>query len=127
MTFAEKALYHQIHPLKLGTDIAASIVSLYVLWQHQLVAGLLLHFIPPIVASTLVIAFIDLAPQKNSRFGRYVQRMMTRQIEGLRLLGDIVTVFGAWYHSWLVIAAGFLIVAGAWLSGVVYAPRSTTL
>jgi hypothetical protein len=127
MTLAEKALYHQIHPAKLGTDITASIVSLYLLWQHQLITGLLVHFVPPVVATILVINFIDLAPQKNSRFGRYVARMMTRPIEGVRLFGDIVSVFGAWYHSPLVIAAGLAIVLAAWLSGLVTSPRKPAL
>ena len=127
MTLAEKALYHQIHPAKLGTDIAAFIVSLFVLWQHRLLAGLLLHFVPPIVASALVIAYVDLTPQKNSRFGRYVARMMTRPIEASRLFGDIVSVFGAWYHSGLIIAAGLAIVLAAWLSGLVTSPRKPAL
>jgi hypothetical protein len=127
MTLTEKALYHQLHPLKLGTDISAFIVSLYVLWQHNLLAGLLLHFVPPILATIFVMNFIDLAPQKHSRFGRYVARMMTRPIEGLRLFGDIVSVFGAWYHSPLVIAAGLAIVLAAWLSGLVTSPRKPAL
>ena len=126
-TLAEKALYHQIHPLKLGTDITAFVVSLYVLRQHRLVLGLLLHFVPPVVATILVMNFVNLAPQKNSRFGRYVARMMTRPIEGLRLFGDIVSVFGAWYHSGLVIAAGLAIVLAAWLSGLVTSPRTPAL
>jgi len=30
----DKYLYHQIHPLKLFTDIAAGIVGLIPLWRH---------------------------------------------------------------------------------------------
>jgi hypothetical protein len=127
MMFAEKALYHQIHPAKLGTDITASIVSLYLLWQHQLVAGLLVHFVPPIIASALVMAYVDLEQQRTSRFGRYVARMMTRPIEAVRLFGDIVSVFGAWYRAPLVIAAGLAIVLAAWLSGLVTSPRKPAL
>ena len=40
MTLKEKALYHQIHPLKLSTDILASLVSLYLFWLHQPVPAL---------------------------------------------------------------------------------------
>jgi hypothetical protein len=36
---------------KLATDIAAAVISLYFLWQHQLVVGLAIHFIPPPIAS----------------------------------------------------------------------------
>ena len=35
MTLKEKALYHQIHPLKLSTDILAAAVSLYLFWVHE--------------------------------------------------------------------------------------------
>jgi len=47
-------LFHQVHPAKLGTDVAAAIVSFYFLWRHELVLGLLLHFIPPPIASLIV-------------------------------------------------------------------------
>jgi hypothetical protein len=39
VTLKEKILFHQVHPAKLATDIAAAVVSLYFLWQHQLVIG----------------------------------------------------------------------------------------
>jgi len=42
MNFADKVLYHQIHPLKLATDILASLESLYFFWQHKLFIGLIL-------------------------------------------------------------------------------------
>jgi hypothetical protein len=117
MKTGEKILYHQIHPLKLGTDVLFAFVSLYYFWQHQLVLALVLHFAPPIVASVLVIAFINLEPQRQSAFGQYVKRTMTHAIEAIRLGGDIVMVLGAWYHSWPLMALGLLIVIGAWFSG----------
>jgi hypothetical protein len=46
MNFADKVLYHQIHPLKLGTDILASLVSLYFFWEHKPFIGLILHLAP---------------------------------------------------------------------------------
>ena len=71
MTLKEKVLFHQIHPAKLATDIAAAVISLYFLWQHQLVIGLLTHFIPPPIASVAVIRFADLDPYKTSPLGTY--------------------------------------------------------
>jgi len=118
MSFAEKARYHQIHPAKLATDIAAEIVSLYIIWQHLLVLGLVSHFLPPVVASFLVMRFADLEKQKHSRFGRYVGRMMTRPVEAVRLGGDLIMVFGAWYHSFAIIGGGLSVVLLAWLSGL---------
>lgn len=49
MTPQEKMLYHQIHPLKLATDISAEIVSLYLFWKHKLLAGMLAALVPPVI------------------------------------------------------------------------------
>src|SRR5882724_11725303 len=101
MTPKEKALYHQIHPLKLATDILASVVSLYFFWQHQIVIALALHFVPPLIASGLLIRYGALDTLRDSPFGRYVARHMTRVMEAVRLFGDIVTILGAWCNGLL--------------------------
>lgn len=118
MTFAERVLYHQIHPAKLATDIGAELVSLPLFWLHWLWLGLAVHFAPPVIASALLLRFAGLTAQKNSRFGRYVLRMMTRTVEAVRFLGDLVMVIAAWYHAPFGIAAGAAIVLLAWLSGM---------
>ena len=117
MHLRDKILYHQIHPLKLGTDATASVISLWFFWQHRLLPALILHIAPPLIASFFLIFFVDLESQRRSRFGRYVKRMMSHTVEAIRLAGDIVMVFGAWYHSIAIIAGGLVIVIGAWLSG----------
>jgi len=119
MHFRDKILYHQIHPLKLGTDAAAAVISLWFFWNHQLLPALILHIAPPLIASFFLICFVDLELQRRSRFGRYVKRMMSHTVEAIRLAGDIVMVFGAWYHSFAIIAGGLVIVIGAWLSGFI--------
>jgi hypothetical protein len=119
MNFADKVLYHQIHPLKLGTDILASLVSLYFFWEHKLFIGLILHLAPPIIASLAVIYGFDLESQRQSALGQYVKRTMTHGIEAIRLIGDIIMVLGAWFHSIPLIGVGLAIVAAGWLSGVV--------
>src|SRR5215475_13055177 len=116
MNFADKVLYHQIHPLKLGTDILASLVSLYFFWQHKLLTGLILHLAPPIIASLAIIYAFDLDPQRQSAFGRYLKRTMTHAIEAIRLIGDIVMVLGAWFYSIPLIGAGLAIVVAGRLS-----------
>jgi hypothetical protein len=118
MPLKERALYHQIHPAKLATDGLASIVSLYFFWQHQLSIALALHFIPPVIASGLLVRYAALEQYRDSPFGRYVARHMTRTIEAVRLFGDLVTIMGAWGHDWLLLAAGFAVVAGAWCNGL---------
>jgi hypothetical protein len=117
MRLREKILYHQIHPAKLSVDILAAIVSLYFLWQHQLLLGLVIHFGPPVVASALLVRFGHFDAQKNSAFGGYVAQHMTRTVEVVRLAGDILMIFGAWYRAPAVIATGLLIVLAAWASG----------
>jgi len=118
MTLKEKALYNQIHPLKLSTDILAALISLYLFWLHQPVPALLLHFVPPLLASWLVIRYVDLEPLKASAFGRYVEKNMTRTIEAARLFGDLVMIFGAWRHDELMLALGLLVIVGAWCNGL---------
>jgi hypothetical protein len=119
MTLKEKILFHQVHPAKLATDILAAIVSLYFFWQHDLVVGLVTHFLPPPIASAAVIHFTNLEPYKNCRLGSYLSRYMTPTAQGLRLVGDLITVFAAWYHSPLGIAAGLVLILAAWLYGLV--------
>ena len=117
MTLKEKLLFHQVHPAKLATDIGAAIVSLYLLWQHQLVLGLLTHFIPPPIGSAAVIRFADLETYKNSRLGAYLVRYMTPIAQAARLAGDLITVGAAWYQSFAGILFGLAVIAAAWSYG----------
>ncbi len=119
MTLKEKALYNQIHPLKLSTDILAAAVSFYLFWVHQPLPALLLHFAPPLIASWLLIRYADLKPLKQSAFGRYVAANMTRTIEAVRLFGDLVMIFGAWLHDPLLMGIGLLVIIGAWCNGLI--------
>jgi len=118
MTPKEKALYHQIHPLKLSTDILAAAVALYLLWLHQLVPGLLVAFVPPLVTSFLLIRYADLEPLKATALGRYVGKNMTRTIEAIRLFGALAMIFGAWIHDGKLIVLGLLVIVGAWCNGL---------
>jgi hypothetical protein len=119
VTLKEKLLFHQVHPAKLATDIGAALVSLYLLWQHQLVIGLLTHFIPPPVGSAAVIRFADLEPYKNSRLGAYLVQYMTPIAQAVRLAGDLITVGAAWNQSSAGILFGLAIIAAAWSYGLV--------
>jgi hypothetical protein len=60
----EKILYHQIHPLKLLTDWSAGFAAFPLFWQHRVRAALLLISVPPILASVLIIRYVDLEPYK---------------------------------------------------------------
>src|SRR5260370_36906143 len=98
MTPQEKTLYHQIHPLKLFTDISAEFVSLYLFWKHKLIAGLVVIFVPPILASALIIRLANLETYKQSAFGRYVRLNITPPVVLVRVLGTLMTQSGAWHH-----------------------------
>jgi hypothetical protein len=123
VTLKEKLLFHQVHPAKLATDIGAAIVSLYLLWQHQLLLGLLTHFIPPPIGSAAVIRFADLESCKNSRLGAYLVRYMTPIAQAARLAGDLITVGAAWYQSFAGILFGLAVIAAAWSYGWVLRRR----
>ncbi len=117
MTFQEKALYHQVHPIKLATDTIAQIVSLFFFWQHNLILGLAIMLIPPMIASLILMNSVDLTRIKDSAVGAYLRRAMPRSMEMVRLFGTLPVVFGAWYHNIVLIVIGLLIVALGWTLG----------
>ena len=118
MDRAERTLYHQIHPAKLGTDLTAEILSLWLIWQRRFVAGLLVHFVPPAVASALVIRrTAELERLRVSPAGRYVRSEMTPPMVALRIIGDGLTVVGAWRQRPRLIVGGALFVLAGWTLG----------
>jgi hypothetical protein len=127
MTPQEKALYHQIHPLKLLTDASAEVVSLYLFWKRKLMAGLVVLLVPPIIVSTLIIKWVDLEAYKQSAFGRYLRAYMTPFVVMVRLLATVITHLGAWYRRSLLIPLGLIIVLLAWLRGILWPGRTGEL
>lgn len=113
----EKELYQQIHPAKLATDVGVTLPSTYLIWIHQLIPGVLVGFIPAIVASALVTRYGNLEKYAASPLGRYAEKYMTHTMEAVRFVGLFVIWFGAWYRTWWAIGAGLVIVAVAWLRG----------
>ena len=113
----EKYLYHQIHPLKLSTDISAAFGSLCLLWRHQLAFALVVMLVPPVFVSFFLMRYADLEPYRQSVLGKYVARSMSHAMEAVRLAGMAVTALGAWYQSLWIIVAGSAIVLFGWLRG----------
>ncbi len=118
MTANERYLYHQIHPLKLLTDFGAGFGSLYPFWRHQLAAAFIILLVPPMVASLLILRFADLKGLKDSSFGAYVDRYMTRAVEAIRLIGMIIMAAGAWLHLVALIIVGLAVILLAWGRGI---------
>jgi len=120
---SEKALYHQIHPAKLGTDVASAVVSLYLLWIYELVLGLIAGYLPSIIATILVIQFTDLEKYKQSTFGKYVKTYMNRNMQAVRLVGDTLSKIAAWFNTLPVVVISMLIILLAWLRGKIQPAR----
>ena len=118
MTNAERVLYHQVHPLKLATDIGATLIAVPLLWQHQLVAGLLMAFVPPIVASAILMRVLDLEPIARSPLGAYLRRYMGPPVQAIRLVGGIGALAGAYLQQPIVIIASLALVVLAWANGL---------
>jgi len=103
MTRAERLLYHQIHPLKLLTDVTTSFASTWLLWQARWVPALVVAFAPSVLVTVLLLRRADLDRLRDSRLGRYVSTFMTRRVEALRFGGQLVMWAGAAAHvPWLV-------------------------
>ena len=70
MTLEEKKLYHQIHPVKLFTDIVSAFGAVYLLWLHDnLFIAVCVAFIPSTIVSMILIAKTNLEKYKDSAFG----------------------------------------------------------
>ncbi len=123
ITPQEKILYHQIHPLKLFTDISAEIISLYLFWHRKLIAGMLILLLPPIIASTLIMNLADLEKYKQSALGRYIRTYMTTPVVLVRIMGTVITHIGAWYRLPALIPLGLATVLLGWLKGVLLPKR----
>jgi len=120
MDFREKKLYHQIHPLKLVTDIGVTPLALYFVWEHRVLPALLVGFVPPLVVSLAMLKWTpDLETLKRSAFGRYIKKYMTPFIEMTRLLTLVPMTYGAWSHDSRFIVLGLVILLFAWCNGLI--------
>jgi hypothetical protein len=95
MDFVDRALYHQIHPLKLVTDTATSIVGIWLLAGHRLAWALVVMLLPPAVVSGYLMAFARLESLRASHFGQHVRRSMTASVIGVRLVEMLMMCVGA--------------------------------
>ena len=122
MTLEEKKLYHQIHPVKLFTDIVTGFGSVYLLWIHSnLFAVVCLAFIPSTIVSMILIAKTDLEKYKDSAFGTYLRRhMASKASDWIRFAGFAVMLTGGWINMLWLIAVGFLIILFVWIKGLIF-------
>jgi len=120
MNLKEKALYHQIHPIKLLTDWFTGFIAVYFLWLHNLITGLLIMIVPASLVTFLLIRFVDLEKYKESRFGKYISQYMTRTTEVIRFTGYLLMGLGAWLHLLWLILVGLVTILLAWFRGIIF-------
>ncbi len=120
MEFQDKEKYHEIHPVKLATDISAAALAMYLFWQHALISGILVAIVPPVIVSIVIIKWAPLEGCKHSVLGRYIDRYMTSAMRLIRLGGMIVMLIGAWYHVVVLIPLGLIVILLGWLRGVLF-------
>lgn len=125
MDLRERLLYHQIHPFKLFTDFSTAFGAAGLFWHHRFWWALALGFVPSIVVTMIMVRWVDLEPYRDSAFGRYVARFMTRRVELARFAGLIPLWLGAWRQSIVAIVAGVAWIVLCWLSGLRSARAST--
>jgi hypothetical protein len=123
LPLAERALYHQIHPAKIVTDVASALASLFLFSSHALVAGIAIAFLPPVAASVWLILRADLGPYKRSAFGKYVRKWMTPGAQARRMGGFGLMAWAAWTHSYPLMAFGVAIIVHAWAAGLLIGRR----
>jgi len=110
-------LLHQVHPAKLATDIAADVVSTWLMWHRRPRTALLLAHTAAAPASATVTRW-DLSPLQTTRRGRYVLIHMPPSAQALRYLGQVVAWYAAYHHRPAGITLGHVLVAAGWSHGL---------
>ena len=118
MTFRERVLYHQIHPAKLFADISSALIAIDLLWRHEVVPGLIIALLPPVLVSAVLIREADLELYRASPMGAYLRRFMPPWVQAVRLFGVALAFYASWHHVPAGIYGGLALVAVCWANGV---------
>jgi hypothetical protein len=119
MSFAERALYHQIHPAKLFADIATALIGIDLFWRHELAAGLIIALLPPVLVSAVLVSEGDLERYRSSAMGSYLRRFMPPWVQALRMFSVAFAFYAAWYHVPAGVIGSLALVAACWANGIV--------
>jgi len=118
MTFRERVLYHQIHPAKVFADISSALIAIDLLWRHEVVPGLIIALLPPVLVSAVLIREADLELYRASPMGAYLRRFMPPWVQAVRLFGVALAFYASWHHVPAGIYGGLALVAVCWANGV---------
>jgi hypothetical protein len=116
-------LLHQVHPAKLATDVSTSLVSSAWLWQRRPLLGLAARYLPPVVASAMVLRFADVEALRDRPSGRYVLAHMPLAAEAIRFAGDTIMAYGAWRRRPTLLGVGAVLIVLGWSDGALHFPR----
>ena len=119
----ERVVLHQVHPVKLGFDVTASVVSNVLLWRHCPRAGLAMRLGLPVIGSAAVLRWADIDLLREHPMGRYVLENMTPAAQAVRLGGDALMACGSWRRNAPMIVSGAVVIAVGWSRGLL---RRTT-
>jgi hypothetical protein len=122
VTFAERALYHQIHPAKVFTDVATLVLGIDLFWGQFLLPGLLIAVVPPFLVSASLIHETELEGYRRSGMGAYMRRFMPPSAQALRLFGVALAFYAALHHLPAGVFAGLALVSACWANGIVPRP-----
>jgi hypothetical protein len=114
-------LLHQVHPVKLATDIAADVTSCVLIWRGHTKSGLTAAFVPAAAASSLLLRR-DLSPLRATRRGRYVLVHMPASAQAVRLAGQGLAWRAAHRHEMAGVVIGHLLIVAGWSFGL-WMPR----
>ena len=118
LTLRERVLYHQIHPAKLFTDIATALIAIDLFSRHQLVPGLIIALLPPVLVSAVLVQEGDLGRYRSSPMGAYLRRFMPPWIQAVRVFGVAFALYASWHHVPAGIYGGLALVALCWANGL---------
>ncbi|HLI56031.1 MAG TPA: hypothetical protein VKY26_03255 [Actinomycetota bacterium] len=116
LTDPDALILLNIHPAKLAVDAIASATSFWLLWRGRTKLGFAVHYLVPVATSALVLTR-DVGKLRATPAGRYVLSI-PRGGHAARAAGDTLMVRGARRRQPRVIAAGALLAAAGWSSGL---------
>jgi hypothetical protein len=111
---AETVPVHQVHPVKSGADITASVVSDVLLWKHKPRTAVTVRVLLPVAGSAAVLGLADLGELARTRPGQDVLHHTPPSAQAVRLAGDAVMGFGAYRHSRALLLLGAALIVAGW-------------
>lgn len=118
LSLGERVLYHQIHPVKVYSDIATALVGIDLFWHQQLGPALVIAVAVPTMISAALIGEADLERLRRGAMGAYLRRFMPPWLHAVRAFGIALAFYAAWHHFPAGIIAGIALSAACWANGI---------